>query len=52
MNRLQSITNKYLVINVFWKYMDKNFWYKIHMWVVGFQNLPYVGQDTIATIEN
>jgi len=22
------------------------------MWVVGFQNLSYVGQDTIATIEN
>jgi hypothetical protein len=32
--------------------MEENWQHKIHMWVVGFQNLPYVGQNTNATIEN
>jgi hypothetical protein len=52
MNRLQYITNKYPATNVFWKHMEKNWRYKTHMWVVGFQNLPYVGQDTYAAIES
>jgi hypothetical protein len=52
MNRLHYITSKCLVANVFWKYMEKNWWHKTHMWVVGFWNLPYVGQDTNATIKS
>jgi hypothetical protein len=47
MNMLQYITNKYPLVNVFWKYMEENWRHKTHMWVVGFQNLPYV-----ATIES
>jgi hypothetical protein len=52
MNRLQYIISKYLASNVFWKYVEENWWHKTHMWVVGFWNLPYVGQDTNATIES
>jgi hypothetical protein len=32
--------------------MEENWLHKTHMWVVGFQNLPYIGQDTNATIES
>jgi hypothetical protein len=32
--------------------MEENWPHKIHMWVVGFQNLPYLGQDTNAAIES
>jgi hypothetical protein len=52
MNMLQYITSKYLAANVFWKYMEENWQHKTHMWVVGFQNLPYVGQNINATIES
>jgi hypothetical protein len=52
MNRLQCITGKYHVANVFWKYMEENWQHKIHMRVVRFRNLPYVGLDTNATIES
>jgi hypothetical protein len=52
MNRLQYITSKYPTTNVFWKYMEENWQHKIHMWVVRFWNLPYVGQNTNATIES
>ncbi len=52
MNRLQYITNKYPTTNIFWKYMEKIWWHKTHMRVVGFQNLPYVGHDTNAAIES
>jgi hypothetical protein len=46
MSRLQYITNKYPTTNAFWKYMEENWWHKIHTIMVGFQNLPYVEQDT------
>jgi hypothetical protein len=49
---LEYITNKYPTTNVFWKYMEENWWHKTHMWVVGFWNLPYVGQDTNVAIES
>jgi len=52
MNRLHYIICKYPIANVFWKYMEENYQHKIHMWVVGFQNLPYVGQDTNVAIES
>jgi hypothetical protein len=52
MNMLQYITSKYPTTNVFWKYMEENWRHKTHMWVVGFQNLPYDGQDTNVAIEN
>jgi len=52
MHMLQYITSKYLASIVFWKYMEENWQHKTHMWVVGFRNLPYVGQDTNATIES
>jgi hypothetical protein len=52
MNRLQYITSKYPATNVFWKYMEENWQHKTHMWVVGFRNLPYVGQGTNAIIES
>ncbi len=52
MNRLQFITSKYHAINVFWKYMEENWWHKTHMCVVGFWNLPYDGQGTNAAIES
>jgi hypothetical protein len=32
--------------------MEENKQHKTHMWVVGFQNLPYVGQDTKVVIES
>jgi hypothetical protein len=35
----------------FWAYFNKQWADKTHMWVVGHRNLPYVGQDTNATIE-
>jgi hypothetical protein len=32
--------------------MEETWQHKTHMWVVGFRNLPYVGQDTNVAIEN
>jgi len=52
MNMLQYIISKYPTTNVFWKYTEENWWHKTHMWVVGFWNLPYDGQDTNVAIES
>lgn len=36
----------------FWKYMDKEWIPKIHMWVTGNRHIPHAGQDTNAAIES
>jgi hypothetical protein len=35
----------------FWDYMDTQWGNKVHMWVVGYRNMKYAGQDTNAAIE-
>jgi hypothetical protein len=52
MNRLQYIIIKYHVANFFLEYMEENWQHKTHMWMVGVQNPPYVGQGTNAIIES
>ena len=36
----------------YWKYFDKEWMPKIHMWVVGDRKIPHAGQDTTAAIES
>ena len=47
-----SLRDSFPIVNNFWAYFDKQWADKTHMWVVGHRNLPYVGQDTNATIES
>ena len=50
-DKLDELSKKYLEKIHSWDYMQKQWQSKAHMWVVGYQNLPYVGQDTNATSE-
>ena len=49
--KLQELSKKYPKHKDFWDYMIKQWQDKAHMWVVGYRNLPYAGQDTNAAIE-
>ncbi|KAG0618725.1 hypothetical protein M758_4G088100 [Ceratodon purpureus] len=50
-SRIEDLEKKYPQEMEFWAYM-KEYWVdKAHMWVVGFRNLKYCGQDTNAAIE-
>ena len=50
-NRILELEKKYPKENEFWQYMKEQWLDKAHMWVVGFRNLKYCGQDTNAAIE-
>ncbi len=49
---LAKVANEIPIVDSFWSYINSKWLQKINMWVVGNYNLPYVGQDTNATIEN
>ena len=50
-DKLNALRAKYPREKEFWDYMTSQWGKKIHMWVVGYRNLPYAGQDTNAAIE-
>ena len=50
-DKLDALRAKYPQENEFWDYMTSQWGKKVHMWVVGYRNLPYAGQDTNAAIE-
>lgn len=49
--RIDDLSRKYPMEVEFWEYMKVQWLKKVHMWVVGYRNLPYAGQDTNAAIE-
>ena len=44
-DKLDELSKKYPEEKDFWDYMQKQWQPKAHMWVVGYRNLPYAGQD-------
>ena len=38
--------------DAYWKYFDREWMPKTHMWVVGDRKIPHAGQDTTAAIES
>ena len=50
-SRIEELEKKYPQEMEFWEYMKEYWVEKAHMWVVGFRNLKYCGQDTNAAIE-
>ena len=51
MLKIMDLTMKYLCAKDFWQYVKEQWLFKAHMWVVGYRELPYAGQDTNATIK-
>lgn len=51
-NEVERVANKLTTAETFQRYVKSKSLAKIEMWVVGNQNLPYVGHDTNAMIEN
>jgi hypothetical protein len=49
---IQQLRGKYTALEEFWLYIESQWLSKVHMWVVGFLNLPYAGHDTNAAIGN
>lgn len=50
-HRIEELAKKYPGEVDFWDYVRTQWIDKVHMWVVGFRNLSYCGQDTNAAIE-
>ena len=50
-NKIEELEKKYPQEAEFWEYMRKQWLDKVHMWVVGYRNMDYCGQDTNAAIE-
>ena len=51
MFKIMELSRKYPSAQDFWQYVEDQWLYKVHMWVVGSRELPYAGQDTNAAIE-
>jgi hypothetical protein len=51
-SKLERVANNLLAIEAFWLYVKFEWLPKTGMWVVGYCNLPYVGQDTNVAIKN
>ena len=51
MLRIMLLAKKYPVAAEFWRYVEEQWLYRAHMWVVGYRELPYASQDTNAAIE-
>ncbi len=49
---LEFTKERILNVQAFWSYVILKWVPKCEMWVMGNRNLPYVGQDTNATIES
>jgi hypothetical protein len=49
---LNNLEIKFPMYPQFWEYMRTQWLNKVHMWVVGYRNLCYAGQDTNAAIES
>ena len=50
--KLQILENKYPRQVEFWNYVKLQWLVKVHMWIVGFKNLPHAGEDTNVAIES
>ena len=51
MVKIMHLTKKYLLATDFWCYVEDQWLFWAHMWVVGYMELPYAGQDTNTAIE-
>ena len=51
MLKIMDLTTKYPSAKEFWQYVEEQWLFKAHMWVVSYRGLPYAGQDTNAAIE-
>ena len=51
MLKIMHLNKKYLLATDFWHYVEDQSLFRMHMWVVGYKELPYATQDTNATIE-
>ena len=51
MLRIIDLSLKYPLATDFWRYVEEQWLFKAYMWVVGYRELLYVGQDINATIE-
>ena len=49
--KLAQLEEKFPLYPDFWEYMRSQWLNKVHMWVVGFRDLSYAGQDTNSAIE-
>lgn len=49
--KFEALGKRYPSEKEFWEYMEGQWLHKVHMWVVGYRNLPAAGQDTNAAIE-
>ena len=49
--KIDELEKKFPQESEFWEYMKTQWLDKVHMWVVGYRNLSYCGQDTNAAIE-
>ena len=49
--KIDELEKKYPQESELWEYMRMQWLDKVHMWVVGYRNLKYCGQDTNAAIE-
>ena len=51
MLKILDLTAKYPSAKEFLQYVEEQWLFKAHMWMVGYRELPYNGQDTNAAIE-
>jgi hypothetical protein len=50
--KLEELQCSFPAAKEFWDYVKEQWLPKVHMWVVGYRNLPYAGQDTNAAVES
>jgi hypothetical protein len=50
-SKLERVANNLLVVETFWLYVKSEWLPKTRMWVVGYCNLLYVGQDKRVQIQ-
>ena len=51
MLKIMHLTRKYVLASKFWRYMEDQWLFRAHMWVVAYNELLYAGQDMNAVIE-
>ena len=51
MLKILNLMKKYPLATDFWHYVEEQWLFWMHMWIVGYKELHYAGQDTNAAIE-
>ena len=51
MLKILNLMKKYPLATDFWRYVEEQWLFRTHMWVMGYKELPYAEQDTNAAIE-